>query len=60
MTHHDSPAQVFYNNLLSVPLIFGLMLGGSEVGKAVTEPDLFNPSFQLVVALSGLLSFGIR
>lgn len=52
--------QVFYNNLLSVPLIFLLMAGSGEVTGVWSEPDLKNPKFQLVAALSGLLSFGIR
>lgn len=55
-----APAQVFYNNLLSMPLIFMLMAGGGELHSLWEQPDLTNPRFQLVAALSGLLGFGIR
>jgi hypothetical protein len=52
--------QVFYNNLLSLPLIFVLMTGSGELYTMWYEPDLWNPAFLCVAALSGLIGFGIR
>ena len=52
--------QVYYNNLLSLPLILILMVGNGEVFSVWSEPDLGNPSFLMVAALSGIIGFGIR
>ena len=52
--------QVFYNNLLSLPFIAVLMLASGEVTGVWSEPDLHNPWFLLVAAMSGVIGFGIR
>lgn len=52
--------QVFYNNLLSLPFIAAMMLVTGEVHKVWSEPDLTNPTFLAVAAVSGLIGFGIR
>lgn len=55
----DEFSMVFYNNLLSLPLIGLLMAGSGELTTVWSEPDLVNPSFLSVALLSGLLGFGI-
>ena len=52
-------SMVFYNNLLSLPFIAGMMLFTGEVHTIWNEPDLHNPSFLAVALLSGLLGFAI-
>lgn len=53
------PLQVFFNNLLSLPLIGLMMVGSGEWSGVWQEPDLHNPSFVIVVVLSGVIGFGI-
>ncbi|GAB4820036.1 hypothetical protein N2152v2_007082 [Parachlorella kessleri] len=55
----DELSMVYYNNLLSVPLILGMLVVRGELGGVWSEPDLTNPRFQLVATLSGLIGFGI-
>ena len=50
---------MFFNNLLSLPLIGLLMVGSGEWAGVWQEPDLRNPSFIIVVVLSGVIGFGI-
>ncbi len=58
---HPAPAcQVFYNNLLSLPFIALIMAGTGELRGWLSEPDLRNPTFMAVAAVSGLIGFGIR
>lgn len=52
--------QVFYNNMLSLPFIAAMILVTGEVHKVWSEPDLTNPMFLSVAAVSGLIGFGIR
>eukprot|EP00889_Picochlorum_renovo_P000670 jgi/Picre1/27700/NNA_000664.t1 len=55
----DEFSMVFYNNLLSLPLIFAVMVMQGELTTLPQQPDLTNPAFLIVAALSGLVSFGI-
>lgn len=55
----DEFSMVFYNNLLSLPLIFGVMLLQGELATLPQQPDLYNPAFLVVASLTGLVSFGI-
>jgi GDP-mannose transporter len=55
----DELSMVYYNNLLSLPFILGLMAVSGELTTFYQEPDLYNRSFLLVAVLSGLLAFGI-
>ena len=62
---HQHPAaeptpQVFYNNLFSLPFIFVMSAGSGEVQTVWYEADIWNPRFQVVAVLSGLMGFGIR
>ena len=52
-------SMVFYNNLLSLPLIFFLMYVQGELAALPNQPDLYNPNFLFIAGLSGLVSFGI-
>ena len=52
-------SMVFYNNLMSLPFLAVVMLYTGEIFSVRDEPDLANPSFMLVAALSGVLGFGI-
>ena len=53
-------AQVFYNNMLSLPFIALMMLVTGESRSIWSEPDLANPTFLAVAGVSGLIGFGIR
>jgi len=55
----DEYSMVFYNNLLSLPLIFLVMWGRGELGIVWEQEDLHNPAFLIVAGLSGLVGFGI-
>ncbi len=55
----DEYSMVFYNNLLSLPLIFLVMWGRGELGSVWEQEDLHNPAFLIVAGLSGLVGFGI-
>lgn len=55
----DEFSMVFYNNLLSLPLIFLVMAGQGELGILAEQEDLRNPAFLIVAMLSGLVGFGI-
>ncbi|GAB4815079.1 hypothetical protein N2152v2_002125 [Parachlorella kessleri] len=55
----DEFSMVYYNNLLSLPPILIMMFGNGEVFSVWSEPDLWNPSFLTVAALSGIIGFGI-
>ena len=52
--------QVFYNNLLSLPLIGLMMAVTGEARNVWSEPDLQNKTFLLVAATSGVIGFAIR
>lgn len=54
------PLQVYYNNLLSVPLILAAMVYFGELQGLAQQPALGNPMFQGVALLGGLLGFAIR
>ncbi|PSC76911.1 GDP-mannose golgi apparatus [Micractinium conductrix] len=52
-------SMVFYNNLLSLPLI-GMVVASTGEARAVgQEPALRNPAFLLVALLSGVLTFAL-
>ena len=55
----DEFSMVFYNNLLSLPLIFLVMASQGELGILTQQEDLRNPAFLVVATLSGLVGFGI-
>ena len=44
---------------MSLPFLSVVMLYTGEIFSVRDEPDLANPSFMLVAALSGVLGFGI-
>ncbi|PSC73311.1 GDP-mannose transporter GONST1 [Micractinium conductrix] len=52
-------SMVFYNNLLSLPFIGLIMAFTGEVRDVWQEPDLHNPTFLAVAALSGFIGFAI-
>ena len=52
--------QVFYNNLLSLPLIALMMAVTGKARNVWAEPDLQNKTFLLVAATSGIIGFAIR
>ena len=55
----DEYSMVFYNNLLSLPLIFAVMWYQGELASLPLQPDLYNPKFLIVASLTGVVSFGI-
>lgn len=55
----DEFSMVFYNNLLSLPLILILMIVQGELSTLPQQPDLYNPAFLAVASLTGIVSFGI-
>jgi GDP-mannose transporter len=55
----DEFSMVFYNNLLSLPLIAGLMWWQGEWASLPQQPDLYNPAFLVVASLTGVVAFGI-
>ncbi len=55
----DEFSMVFYNNLLSLPLILVLIIWNGEATTLWSEPALRNPQFLFVACLSALLAFGI-
>lgn len=52
-------SMVFYNNLLSLPLLVVLILAFGEVPTLAKSGTLGSPFFQLAATLGGLLGFGI-
>ena len=55
----DEFSMVFYNNLLSLPLIFMVMVAQGELATLPEQKDLTNPAFLVVALLSSLVAFGI-
>ncbi len=55
----DEFSMVYYNNLLSLPCIFGLMVAFGELGTLGSQPALGNPLFLFVAGLGGLVGFAI-
>jgi hypothetical protein len=49
---------VFYNNLLSLPLLLALMAAQGELGTVLEQPDLNNPRFLTVAGASSALARG--
>lgn len=49
--------QVYYNNLLSLPPILGLMWFFGEFEGLTAQPALHNPMFLMVSAMGGLIGF---
>lgn len=58
-TKLDEFSMVFINNLLSLPLIFGLMVLNGEASAIGSEPALANPGFLFAAGASAFLAFGI-
>ncbi len=52
-------SMVYFNNLLSLPLLLLLMLYNGEAMHVLHEPSLHNPYFQAAAVTSGIVSFGI-
>ncbi|PNH07851.1 GDP-mannose transporter GONST1 [Tetrabaena socialis] len=55
----DEFSMMYYNNLLSIPPIMGLMWAFGEFETIQHQPALANPAFQKVVVMSGFLGFAI-
>jgi GDP-mannose transporter len=55
----DEFSMVYYNNLLSLVPIFGLMVAFNEHSTLLNQPALYNPVFLLVASLGGLIGFAI-
>jgi GDP-mannose transporter len=55
----DEFSMVFYNNLLSVPLLLALMVVMGEFSDLANQPDLTNPAFLFVASLTGIIGFSI-
>lgn len=51
--------QVFYNNVLSLPLIAVLMWWYGELTTVIYEPALQNPMFLIAASASALVAFSI-
>ena len=58
-TRLDEFSMVFYNNLLSLPLLLVLMWQGGEFKTLAQEPALKNPYFLTAALASSLLAFCI-
>ena len=58
-TKLDEFSMVFYNNLLSLPLLGGLMWAFGELERLPLEPALRNPAFLIAACASAALGFGI-
>lgn len=58
-TRLDEFSMVFYNNLLSLPLISVLMWWYGELDSVLYEPALGNPMFLIAAMASALVAFGI-
>lgn len=58
-TKLDEFSMIWYNNLLSLPLIAGLIYFSGEYKTAWHEPALNNPKFLVAVAATCLVAFGI-
>ena len=58
-TKLDEFSMVFYNNLLSLPLLGGLMWTFGELERLPLEPALRNPAFLFAACASAALGFGI-
>jgi GDP-mannose transporter len=58
-TRLDEFSMVFYNNLLSLPLIMMLMWWYGELDSVLYEPALQNPMFITAAIASALVAFGI-
>lgn len=52
-------SMVYFNNLLSLPLLLLLMFYNGEAFTVLQEPSLHNPYFQAAAITSGIVSFGI-
>lgn len=55
----DEYSMVFYNNLLSLPLLLVLIWHSGELDTLAQEPDLRNPYFLTAAVASSLLAFCI-
>lgn len=55
----DEFSMVYYNNLLSLPCILGLMYLFGEFSVLDKQPALANPTFLFVAGLGGLVGFAI-
>jgi drug/metabolite transporter (DMT)-like permease len=55
----DEFSMVYYNNLLSIPPILGLMWYFGEFNGLLEQPALKNPAFLMVSTLGGIIGFGI-
>lgn len=55
----DEFSMVYYNNLLSLVPIFGLMLAFNEHATLLSQPALYNPWFLLVASMGGVIGFAI-
>jgi GDP-mannose transporter len=55
----SEPSMVFYNNLLSLPFVLGVMSLTGELRGVWAEPDLRNPYFLATAVASGVLGYGI-
>ncbi|KAK9834818.1 hypothetical protein WJX81_000894 [Elliptochloris bilobata] len=58
-TKLDEFSMVFYNNLLSLPLLAALMWGYGELERLPLEPALRDPSFMFAAFASAALGFAI-
>lgn len=52
-------SMVYFNNLLSLPLLLLLMVINGEAWRVHEEPALHNPYFQAAAIVSGVVSFAI-
>lgn len=55
----DEFSMVYYNNILSIPPILMLMFFFGEFNTLSSETAIYNPGFQFVALVGGLLGFGI-
>lgn len=52
-------SMVLYNNLLSIPPIFIIVVAFGEIHTLPLQKDLWNPAFQVAALMTGLVGFFI-
>lgn len=52
-------SQVYYNNILSIPFVVGLVIVFQEPAKLMQDDSIYNPAFQFIAVLSCVVGFSI-
>lgn len=59
MTKLSEMSMVYYNNLLSLPFLLGLMYWFGEIDGLLDQPALRDPAFQAVACVTAVVGFSI-